>query len=275
MVLVAFVHVDSTVHVWLQPFRVVTQCTTLAQVVVHTVAFDIGFVIDIDTQFVAKVIELVALRIVAEANSVQVVLLHQFEVLTHQFFGYIVAGFGIMFVDVHPFQLDGLSVDEETYVWFAIFALFIDFLDFETTETYAIRNHFCHLVAFLQRDEELVEVRMFRSPGLYVRDFGFKTHVGLVLVSLSYNLALCIQQFIRNAGRRLCVLHGYSQFEDTILVGVIQSRYYLEVTDVSLRLREQEHVAFDTADAPEVLTFQISTGTPTENFQYERVLAFF
>ena len=101
--------------------------------------FDVGFVIDIDTQFIAKVIELVALRIVAEANGVEVMLLHQFEVLTHQFFSHIVTGFGIMFVDIYPFQLDRLSVDKETDVWLSVFALLVDFLDFETTETYTVR----------------------------------------------------------------------------------------------------------------------------------------
>ena len=131
-------------------------------------AFDIGFVIDIDTQFVAKVIELVALRIVAEANGVEVMLFHQFEILAHQLFSHIVTGFRVMFVNVYPFQFDRLSVDEETDVWFAVFALLVDFLDFETTETYTIRDNFSHLITFLQCDEEFVKVWMFGSPSLYI-----------------------------------------------------------------------------------------------------------
>ena len=83
---------------------------------IHTVAFYVGFIIYIDAIFITQFIELAVLRIVAEAHAVDVVLFHQGEVLAHQLFGNIMSCFGIMFVYVYTFQLDGLAVDEkQTY----------------------------------------------------------------------------------------------------------------------------------------------------------------
>ena len=273
MVLVAFVHVDGTIHVWLQPFRVVTKWATLAEVIVHTVAFDVGFIVYIDTEFVAQVIELVALWIVAKANGVDVMLLHQFEVLAHQLFSHVVTCFRVMFVNVHTLELDRLTIDEEADVWLAIFWLFFDFLDFETTETYLVWDNFRYFIAFLQSDEQLVEVRMFRSPSLDILNFSFEVNVVAInaLVALGYDLTLCIHQFVRCCSS-LWFSYIDSKAEDTVLISVVQSRLYLEVLDVSLRLWEKEYIAFDTANAPEVLTFEVSTCTPTENLQNERVL---
>ena len=158
-------------------------------------AFDISFIVYIQAEFVTQFVELVALWVVAQTDGVDVVLLHDFKVLAHQLFGHIVSGFRIMFVDIHTFQFDRLSIDEETYIWFAVFALFFNFLDFKAAETNLIRNHFCHLVAFLQCDEQLVKIRMFGCPCLYIRQLGFKNLVELValLSALSYYISLCIQ----------------------------------------------------------------------------------
>ena len=83
IVLVAFEHIDGTVHVWFQPFGVVTQWTALSKIVIHSVAFDIGFIVHIKTVFIAKFVETAVLRIVAKAYAVQVMLLHKLEVTTH------------------------------------------------------------------------------------------------------------------------------------------------------------------------------------------------
>ena len=91
MIFVAFVHVDCTVHMWFQPFRVVSQRTAFAQVVVHAVRFDIGFVVNIQSVFVTKLVEPAVLRVMAQADGVQIVPFHQFEILAHQFFCHVMS----------------------------------------------------------------------------------------------------------------------------------------------------------------------------------------
>ena len=114
-------------------------------------AFDIGFIIYIDTIFITQFIELAVLRIVAETYTVDVVLFHQGEVLAHQLFGNIMSCFGIMLVYVYAFQLDGLSVDEQANVWFAVFGYLIGWFDLETAETYRIRNDLACFFSVFQR----------------------------------------------------------------------------------------------------------------------------
>ena len=59
--------------------------------------------------------------------------------------------FGIMFVYVYTFQLDGLAVDEQANVWFAVFGYLIGGFDLETAETYRIRNDFACFFSVFQR----------------------------------------------------------------------------------------------------------------------------
>ena len=65
------------------------------------------------------------------------------------------------------------------------------------------------------------------------------------------------------------------QFEDTILISGVQCRHHIEIFDVGFGLWEQEYITFNTAHAPEVLAFQIRTGTPAEYFDDQRVFAGF
>ena len=54
----------------LQPFGVISQSASFAEIIVHPVAFDIGFVIHVQSVFVAEFIETAVLRIVAETHTV-------------------------------------------------------------------------------------------------------------------------------------------------------------------------------------------------------------
>ena len=103
-----------------QPFRIVTQCTAFSQVVVHTVAFDVGFIVHIQSVFVAQFIEAAVLRIMAQTYGIEVVALHQFEILAHQLFVDIVSRQRVVLVDVDSFQFDRLSVDHQNGVIVAV-----------------------------------------------------------------------------------------------------------------------------------------------------------
>ena len=116
VILVAFVHVCCTVDVRLHKQWVVTQCTAYTQVVSLTMAFNVGFINYIDTIFVAKFVETFLLWIVACANSVHVVLLPQFKILTQQRFVNVVTSLFVVLVIVYTLHQDRLTVHGELVV---------------------------------------------------------------------------------------------------------------------------------------------------------------
>ena len=183
-----------------QPFRVVSQRTPLAQAVIHTVALDVSLIIDIKPIFITQFIETTVLRIMAQTHRVDIVALHQFQVLAHQFFAHVMTCQRIVFVHVHPFQFQRLSVDEQHMVVLAIGCLLINFLDFDTTETYVIRNDLSHLAVFLHRHQQFIQIRGFRGPRLYFRQFlaerhrtfFSRQHLGCLLAT-GYHLSFAVQ----------------------------------------------------------------------------------
>ena len=130
--------------------------------------FDIGFVVNVESVFVAKLIELAVLRIVAQTNGVQIVQLHQFEILAHQFFCHVMSGQRIVLVDVYTLELDRLAVEQQDGVRFAVAGDLVDLFDFDAAETDVLRDYFRHLAVFLDRHQQLVKVRMVCVPSLYI-----------------------------------------------------------------------------------------------------------
>jgi dTDP-4-amino-4,6-dideoxygalactose transaminase len=49
----------------------------------------------------------------AQADGVQIVPFHQFEILAHQFFCHVMSGLRVVFVDIDTFELDRLSVEQQ------------------------------------------------------------------------------------------------------------------------------------------------------------------
>ena len=140
----------------LQPFGVVAQRSTLAQVVEHAVRLDVGLIIYIQTVFVAQFIETAVLRIVAQAHRVDVVTLHQLEVFPHQLLGYVVSRSLVVLVDVHSLEFQRLSVDEQHGIGLAVLGQLVNLLDFDATEPNVEGNDFGHLSVFLDRHQQFV-----------------------------------------------------------------------------------------------------------------------
>ena len=97
---------------WFQPFGVVTQCAAFTEIVVHSMTFYVCLVIDVQPVFVAKFVETSVLRIVAKTYAVQVMLFHQLEVTTHQILWHVMSCSRVVFMDIHSFQFQRLTVDE-------------------------------------------------------------------------------------------------------------------------------------------------------------------
>ena len=234
MVLVPFVHIHGTVEVGIHEERIVSQRAAYTQVVTHAVAFDIGFVDDVDTIFVTEFVETFLLGIVTGADGIDIVSLPKLEIFLHQFFGDIVTGILVVFVIVHAFHEDRLSVYQQLLV-----------LDFHCTETYFAACRFNHIsVRALQADDEGIEVGRFGCPlqgfldGL-LGEFHFRLVTADLGRGLGYLLVVLVQQAVTNdkwgiLSAFIGKLHLY--LEDTVPVVLIQRRLHLEVCEMDLRL---------------------------------------
>ena len=283
LVFVSFVVVDGTVHVRGQPGRVVAQGASLAQVVVHAVGFNVGFVVHIQSHFVAEFVETAALGIVAEADRIDVVLFHQRQVLADALKCYVVSGHRVVFVCVHSFHLDRLSVKEEEDVCSSGAGVGAGGADFKPAEADGVGNEFFGSRFVSDVHHQAVEARGFCRPGLDVGQFRIPGHgrlavcpEGDLLRGLPYGISLSVFQVGRVGGCFVAVVVVFEvglQFPDAVGVGVIQGGEDFEVADGSARLGPQIYIPFDSADPPEILAFQVRTGAPTEDFQHQGVLA--
>ena len=121
MIAIAIGHALGTVHMSGEPFGRIRQRFFSVS---HAVRFDIGFVDQVETVFVAKVVPARIVRIMARTNRVDIERLHERDILKHAFFGERVAGERMMLVPVDALYEDRLVVDEE----FSVF-------DFDLAET--------------------------------------------------------------------------------------------------------------------------------------------
>ena len=127
----AVVHVQDAVQVFGLPGGVVAEGPV--QLVAHAVGLDVRLVIDIETEAVAKLVELPRLRVVAGPDGVDIGHLHQFQVLQDVLPGLVMARVGVVLVHVHTLELDGLSVHEQgLHVAFPI----LDSGDFDAAEAH-------------------------------------------------------------------------------------------------------------------------------------------
>ena len=116
--------------------------------VTHSVALKVGLSRHVDTILVTKIIPTGIIRIVAGTYSIDVQLLHDFNVLNHARYGYHIATVWIQFMTVGTLNEDSLAVYQQLSV-----------LDFNVTETNTLLDNFQHVVAFLQRNIQIVKIR--------------------------------------------------------------------------------------------------------------------
>ena len=73
-----------------------------------------------------------------------------------------------MFVDVHAFKLDRLSIEQQDCVRFTVTGDLVDRLDLDAAETNVIRNDFRHLTVFFYCHQQFVKIGVFGVPGSYI-----------------------------------------------------------------------------------------------------------
>ena len=111
VVLVSFEHSFGSVNECSLPLRLV--CKALVGVVTHTVTLDVGLIHDIHSVEIAEFVPHRVVRVVGCADAVDIVLLHQFDVLDHGLSIHYVSCVRVVLVSVHTFDIDRLAVHEE------------------------------------------------------------------------------------------------------------------------------------------------------------------
>ena len=155
VVFTPLIHIYNTIQVQRIKVAVVAQSASLTQIVPHSVRLDISFVIDIKSQLIAQLIEKSRLGIVCGADCIDIVLTHQFQVFEQKFPAYIVTCNLVVFVDIHSFKFDRLSVDKEESVF-----------DLKSAESHPEGD-----ILIFHPHQQSIECRMLCRPWTYVLYF--------------------------------------------------------------------------------------------------------
>jgi len=128
------------------------------------VALDVGLVDHVETELVAERIPLAHVRIVAGADGVDVVLLHQADVLKHPLARHDLPEIGIPLVAVHTANEHWLAVDEKLPV-----------ARLARAEADAPGDHLERLArVVLEREQQRVKMRCLSGPFKRARDLARK-----------------------------------------------------------------------------------------------------
>ena len=138
--------------------------------VIVFVAFDVGFVFEVDAVFIAEVVPVGVAGIVRVAHVVDVAALHEHHLVFHLLAGDGMAQFGAVLVAVDTLHLDGLSVEIVVAAGQTeLVVLGSSLLDFYLAESDDGRECFHHLALLvLQLSDEGVAVGLFGAPGLHL-----------------------------------------------------------------------------------------------------------
>ncbi len=108
-----------------------------------------------------------------QANRVDVVQFHEFEILPHNLFRHVVTCFWVCFVDVDSLELDGLTIHQKQAV--STLSRLYSF-NFETTETDRVGDHFPCIIPFANnRNQQFIQVGLLRHPGSHIGQGGIET----------------------------------------------------------------------------------------------------
>ena len=162
VVLVALHHAVQAVH-----HRSAPVIAALGQVAVRTVAFHVRLVNHVNTVLVAKIVHYRVVRVVRHAESIDIELLHQDDILFHAVVSHCAAIIRVELVAVHAVELDRHAVHQQARGSVVL-------LDFDRAETNLVTFDLDDLArVILDGEHRRVEVRRFCRPAirLGIRDF--------------------------------------------------------------------------------------------------------
>ena len=124
--------------------------------ITHAVAFNIGFGNNVKTVLVAKVVPAGIIRVVARTHSVNVVLLHDADVLNHAFDAHKITSVGIHLVTVGTLNEYGLTVHQE-----------LTTLNLQVAETHLLLDALQDLAVLVREiHAEGIEIGRFSCPSV-------------------------------------------------------------------------------------------------------------
>ena len=261
------------------------------------VALNVGLIFEIDAVFVAEIVPVGCIGIMAVAHVVDVALLHEEHFVLHLLAGYVVSRGGIVFVAVHALHLDGLAIEVVVAACQSELVLIsgrvADFYFAEADIGGEGLNGVALLV--LQFAHQGITVGSFSTPGFhfitgrkhYVRfhlttlaDFTDRCHGGYaghegVLVRIEFVFVERINNAV--AFGRLCgeVAYLSRDVERSLGEGVVVVGDGFDVAHLHLGFGSKGNAAEDTRQAEHVLSFEEGAIAVTVNFHCHEVFSFF
>ena len=263
--------------------------------VVILVAFDVGFVLQVDAIFVAEVIPVGGAGIVGVAHVVDVAALHEHDFLRHPFAGDGVSAVGIGFMTVDALHLDGLSVQivvasgqselvlvgrrvldfdfaeaDDGGVGFDHAALLVLELSHEGVAVGALGAPGLHLVAGLEGEGHFLGGAAFERVE---RGFSADAFHEPVLVAVELVLVERIAQAVVLGLLLVEVVDEGADVERSLGVGVVIFGDGYHVAHLHHRLCGERHRAVDTRQTEHVLRLEEGTVAVAVHLGGHHVLA--
>ena len=120
-------------------------------------SFHIILVYYIKSVFITKLKESRTVGIMWGTDSVHIGFLHQFNIIAHNFFRHISAGFAVKFMPVRALEHNPLTVDTDDTLF-----------NFNTSETYFLADILNRYSVILKSQHQCVKIRTLWRPWLYI-----------------------------------------------------------------------------------------------------------
>ena len=159
---------------------------------------------------VAQFVPTLGLWIVRCAHCINIVAFHRFNIQQHGFLANYMPGYIVMFVQVYPFHVNVLPVNEELSIF-----------NFHFAETDILTKNFQNFAIFIEhRNNQIVKIWRFCCPFFYRRNFCRKRyHSAFSIRGERFNRLIAIQKFSLNFCG-IATHHFSSQFKNTVVIVV-------------------------------------------------------
>ena len=265
MIFESFDHTLVTFEVSLFVSRIF--CQSLFAIA-HTVRLDIGFANHIQAIQIAEIIPQRIIRIVAGPDTVNVVLLHDADILNHPFRCNVIAGQRIHLMTVHPFEKNRLAIDP--------YLTFVG-TQFNLTESDPLVKRLQLLSrSITQRQLQLIKIGLFRTPFANIAHLHAQptTVIGIELSDYRCEFTLFAAQ--RHFYRTTDNIHPlHIDLQTAGAVSGIQIGNHSQIFNPLLWPGIQIDIASNTRQPPKVLIFEVGTVTPTINLHSDQIFASF
>ena len=240
--------------------------------ITHTVGFEVGFGHNVQPHLIAQFVPTRVVGIVGGAHGIDVVLLHDADVLLHALHTHHISAVGIQFVAVGAFDEERHPVHTELFERLAVVR---GRKQFYLAETHFARATFHNPSVLIQQIEgEGVKSGRFGRPGLHAfhRPFQLSTPLGIEGLGVGDDHST---PTVAEGGAEPVAFGtggGHVEGEAAVAVVVFKVGHIAEVGNLGLRTSKKVDLAGNPREAPEILVFKIRAVTPTHHLHGNEVL---